>query len=40
MLIRNIDENDKRAYNLYTTGKAQSIKDDLFGILDAWNRVM
>ncbi|MBP2643820.1 MAG: hypothetical protein H6Q67_1707 [Firmicutes bacterium] len=39
-VIRKISENDKRAYNLYTTEKAESIKNILFGILDSWNRIM
>ena len=39
-VIRRISENDKRAYNLYTTDKAESIKTNLFGLLDSWNRIM
>lgn len=29
---------DKRAYNLYTTEKAAAIQNDLFALLDDWNR--
>jgi len=39
-VIRKINESDKRAYNLYTTDKANSIKKILFGILDSWNKIM
>ncbi|SMC35123.1 MarR family winged helix-turn-helix transcriptional regulator [Sporomusa malonica] len=39
-VIRKISENDKRAYNLYATDKAESIKNILFGILDSWNEIM
>jgi len=37
---RKINENDKRAYHLYTTEKAESIKSRLFEILDSWNQIM
>ncbi|MBP2660566.1 MAG: MarR family transcriptional regulator [Firmicutes bacterium] len=39
-VIRKISDNDKRAYNLYTTDKAESIKNNLFGTLDSWNKIM
>ncbi|VBB09513.1 transcriptional regulator marr-type conserved site [Lucifera butyrica] len=39
-VIRKISEDDKRAYNLYTTGKAESIKNILFEVLDSWNKIM
>jgi len=39
-VIRKVNESDKRAYNLYTTDKAESIKDELFAILDSWNQIM
>jgi len=39
-VIRKISDHDKRAYNLYTTDKAESIKNTLFGILDSWNKIM
>ena len=37
---RKVCETDKRAYNLYTTDKAESIKDGLFAVLDSWNQIM
>jgi len=39
-VIRKIDKNDKRAYNLYTTDKAESIKNILYDIIDDWNKIM
>lgn len=39
-VIREVNDKDKRAYNLYTTPKAESIKNILFGILDSWNTIM
>lgn len=39
-VIRKVSETDKRAYNLYTTDKAEAIKPDLFAVLDAWNQTM
>jgi len=39
-VIREVNESDKRAYNLYTTDKAESIKNELFEILDSWNQIM
>lgn len=39
-VIRKISDSDKRAYNLYTTDKAKSIKNSLFEILDSWNNIM
>lgn len=39
-VIRKVSETDKRAYNIYTTDKADAIKPALFAILDAWNQTM
>ncbi len=39
-VIREVNDKDKRAYNLYTTPKAESIKNILFRILDSWNKIM
>ncbi|CUH95127.1 hypothetical protein P22_1196 [Propionispora sp. 2/2-37] len=39
-VIRKVSANDKRAYNLYTTAKADSIKNSLFEMLDSWNNIM
>lgn len=31
---------DKRAYNLYATDKAETIKSSLFSLLDVWNKLL
>lgn len=37
-VIRKVNSNDKRSYNIYLTEKSFDIKDDLFDILEEWNR--
>lgn len=39
-VFRKINTQDKRAYNLYTTDKAESLKSTLYEILDSWNKIM
>lgn len=39
-VIRKTCESDRRAYNLYTTEKAEAIKGNVFEILDEWNDIM
>lgn len=39
-VIRKVSETDKRAYNLYTTDKAEAIKTELIAVLDEWNQIM
>lgn len=39
-IIRRKDEHDKRAYNLYPTAKAESMRNILANILDGWNNIL
>lgn len=39
-VVKHTSSNDKRAYNLYTTEKAELIKLNLFSSLDEWNRLL
>ena len=37
---REKDENDKRAYKLYVTQKAENIKEEIFEILREWEEIL
>lgn len=39
-IIRETDEDDKRAYKIFLTEKAKEIKEDFFQILGQWNDIL
>lgn len=39
-VLKKVSEEDKRSYKLYTTEKAESIKDSLNSIFDSWNNIL
>ena len=39
-IVRNVNPDDKRAYKIYVTEKALSIKSDIMKILDNWNKMI
>lgn len=39
-VYRITDETDKRAYKVHVTDKAQSIKHEIYSILDNWNLIL
>ena len=39
-VYRITDETDRRAFKVYVTEKAQSIKHELYGILEKWNIII
>lgn len=39
-VIRLKDENDKRAYNIYLTDKANNLKPDVYKVLDTWDDIV
>lgn len=39
-VLKKVSEEDKRSYKLYTTEKAESIKDRLNSIFDSWNNIL
>lgn len=39
-VTKQTNETDKRAYNLYTTPKAEAMKDILMNIMAGWNNIM
>ncbi|WKY46799.1 MarR family transcriptional regulator [Eubacteriaceae bacterium ES3] len=39
-VTKTVSEEDKRAYKLYTTQKAEAIKNELNEVLDNWNNIL
>lgn len=39
-VLKKVSEEDKRSYKLYTTEKAESIKNSLNSIFDSWNNIL
>ncbi|MEA4806760.1 MarR family winged helix-turn-helix transcriptional regulator [Acetobacterium wieringae] len=39
-VVKKVSKEDKRAYELYTTEKAEAIRDRLNSIFDSWNEIL